>query len=360
MDKLRDLIEKPIIGGNSALQIIGLFLVVLGSWVLGKVLQFVLRRISTRFGIERREPTGVALEAVASSIVFLCFTLGIRYGVRILTYGAGVASVVDTLTAVLTTLAVGWIIYKLVDVVQAWLERLAARTESRLDDMLVPLVRKSLRVTVVILVLVQVAQILSDKPLTSIIAGLGVTGLAVALAAQDTIKNFFGSIVIFADRPFQVGDRVVVDGHDGPVEEVGFRSTRIRTLDGHLVTIPNGELANKTIQNIGRRPFIKKVMNIGITYDTPPEKVERALQILHEIFDNHEGMHPDFPPRIYFNDFKDWSLNIMVIYWYHPPSYWDFCAFSQRVNLEILKRFNAEGINFAFPSQTVYVHGSAD
>ena len=134
---------------------------------------------------------------------------------------------------------------------------------------------------------------LSDKPPSSVIAGLGVSGLALGLAAQDTLKNFFGSVMIFADRPFELGDRIVVDGHDGPVESVGFRSTRIRTLDGHLVTVPNGEIAHRTIHNIGKRPYIRRVMNVRIAYDTPPEKLERALAIIADALKDHEGMNPE-------------------------------------------------------------------
>ena len=226
-----------------------------------------------------------------------------------------------------------------------------------MDDMLAPMVRKSLRVTIVVLTLLQIATTLSDKPLTSVLAGLGVGSLAIALASQETLKNFFGSLVIFADKPFELGDRIVVGEFDGPVESVGFRSTRIRTLDGHVITIPNGELANKMIKNISRRPYIKRVANITITYDTPPEKVQRALDIIREILNNHEGMNPDFPPRIYFNEFNDASLNILVIYWYTPPDYWKAMEFGENFNMELLRRFNAEGIEFAFPTQTLYLAG---
>ena len=136
--------------------------------------------------------------------------------------------------------------------------------------------------------------------------------------AQDSTKNFFGSIVLYLDRPFEIGDRVVVDGHDWPVEEVGLRSTRIRTLDGHLVTIPNGELANRTARNVGKRPYIKRTANITITYDTPPEKIDRALDIIKALLDNHEGMNPDFPPRVVFNEFNSDSLN-MPRNWHSLP-----------------------------------------
>jgi MscS family membrane protein len=246
----------------------------------------------------------------------------------------------------------------MVELLDFWMRHFTSKTSTTLDDMMVPLVRKTLRVVTILLGSVQIAQQLSDKPITSILAGLGVGGLAVALAAQDTIKNFFGSLVIFADHPFQLGDRIVVDSEDGTVEEVGMRSTRIRTLDGHVVTIPNGELANMTIRNISKRPYIKRVANITLTYDTPPEKVERAIEIIKEELDRaNEKMHPDFPSRIYFNDFNAASLNILVIYWFAPPAYWDFLEFSQSFNLALLRRFNEEGIEFAFPTQTLYLAG---
>lgn len=345
------------IAGNEVWRIAWLFIVLLGSLIVGRLLRMYGARLARWQRQRGKEMGAVALESAGRGLAPLVFAGGLNIGFQFLVLAERFAGTAATAVAVLVTFAVGYLAFHLVDVIDFGLGRLAAKTRSRMDDMLVPMVRKSLRITIVILVLVQIAQTLSDKPLTSIIAGLGVGGLAVALAAQETLKNFFGSLVIFADKPFELGDRIVVDGFDGPVEEVGFRSTRIRTLDGHLVTIPNGELANKTIQNIGKRPYIRRVANITITYDTPPEKVERAVEIIKEILKDHEGMHPDLPPRVFFNEFNDASLNILVIYWFHPPDYWAFQQFNQRVNMEILRRFNAEGIEFAFPTQTLYLAG---
>jgi small-conductance mechanosensitive channel len=168
---------------------------------------------------------------------------------------------------------------------------------------------------------VSIAQSLSDKPISALIAGLGLGGLAFALAAQDTIKNLFGSLVIFSDKPFGLGDRINYDGHDGTIEEVGLRSTRLRRLDGHQVTIPNGELANKSIHNIAKRPFIRRIFTIGVTYDTSPEKVKEAKAILEDILKDHEGLDPkgELLPRVYFSDFSASSLDFKCMYWYHPP-----------------------------------------
>ena len=176
-----------------------------------------------------------------------------------------------------------------------------------------------------------------------------------ALAAQDTLKNFFGSIMIMLDKPFTIGQRIIVEGHDGVIEQIGFRSTRVRTLTGHLVTVPNDKMATSSVENIGQRPSIRRLTNITITYDTPPEKVEKAVSIIREILDNHEGMDPEFPPRVYFNEFNDTSLNILMVYWYFPPDYWAYLDFSERINLEIMNQFEKEGIEFAFPTTTTFL-----
>lgn len=345
------------IAGNQLWRILVLFGIVLLGFILGKLVKSLFLKFAGKLERMGRPITAVAVNAVARSSVFLLASFGITLGVKVLKLQGGVSQAADTLSSMLISAAVGYILYWLVDVPIAWLTKITVKTESKLDDMLVPVIRKSLRVTVVLLVLIQIAQLLSNKPITSIIAGLGIGGLAVALAAQDTIKNVFGSFVLFADRPFQMGERIVVDGHDGPVEEVGLRSTKIRTLDGHLITVPNGELANKTIQNVGKRPFIKRTVDLTITYDTPLEKIDRALEIVKELLDNHEGMHEDLPPRAYFSDFNAESLNIKVIYWYHPPDYWNYMSFSEKFNKEVFRRFGDEGIEFAFPTRTVYLAG---
>ena len=219
-----------------------------------------------------------------------------------------------------------------------------------------------------------------------LLAGLGVGGLALALAARPTIEKVIGSLMIVADRPYKVGQRVKVMGQDGNVESIGLRSTKIRLLSGHLTTIPNEKMATVEIENIGQRPYIRRVSNIAIPYDTPPEKVTRAEEIIQEILavleardpetseasadtastdreaqqqphPNEAINQPDFPPRVFFNDFNPASLNILVVYWFHPPEYWDYLAHARWINLQIMERFKAEGIDFAFPTQTLHLAG---
>ena len=253
------------------------------------------------------------------------------------------------------TIALFWLFLLLIGILDVYLKRWAASTESTIDDMLAPIVGKTLRLFIVVIGGIIIIQNLTGLKIGPLLASLGIGGLAVALAAKDSIANFFGTLTILFDKPFQVGQRITLDKYDGTVENVGFRSTRIRTLAGHLVTIPNDKLVNSSVENIGERPHIRWLTNIGITYDTPPDKVEIAVQIIREILENHEGMKEDFPPRVFFNGFNDWSLNIMVVVWYHPPNYWDYQAWLQNTCLEIMRRFEAEDIDFAFPSRTIYM-----
>ncbi len=223
-----------------------------------------------------------------------------------------------------------------------------------LDEQLVRLVGRLLGLVVAVIVFLEGGQYLGI-PLTTLLAGAGVGGVALALAAQDMLKNLFGSLMILFDKPFRLGERIVAHGYDGVVEEIGLRSTRIRTLTGHQVTIPNEQMARVDIENIGRRPHIRRHTNLRLPIDTSPEKADEAVAIVRGILEDHVGQAPDFPPRVFLDEFNEDSLNLKVLYWYHPPNYWDFLALSQQVNLEIKERFAAAGIEFALPSSTMHI-----
>jgi len=247
-----------------------------------------------------------------------------------------------------------WTAVRLVDLIVFWWEERLKRSGREDAIVLLRPARTAIRITLIITALLFWLDNIGLK-ISTLIAGLGVGGLAVALAAQDTLKNLLGSIMILLDKPYRVGQRIVAKGHDGVVEEIGLRSTRIRLLTGHRTTIPNDEMARIDIENIGQRPHIRRLANIGITYDTPPEKIEKALSIILKILENHEGMKPELPPRAYFSDYNPYSLNIMVLYWYHPADYWRYMEFNQWVNLQIAREFHKEGLKFAFPTSTTYL-----
>jgi len=187
-------------------------------------------------------------------------------------------------------------------------------------------------------------------PIVGVLAGVGVSGLAIALAAQDSLKNLLGSLMIFMDQPYKPGQRIVVQGHDGFVEEIGLRSTKIRMLNGALTAIPNEKMASLDVENIGRRKFIRRKTSLRLANDTPVDRIEKAVSIIKEALKDHEGMQPELPPRVFFDEFNPDSLNIMVSYWYHPPKRWKSLAFDEQVNLQIMRRFTTENIRLACPT----------
>jgi len=189
--------------------------------------------------------------------------------------------------------------------------------------------------------------------ITSLLAGLGLGGLAVALAAQNTLSNVFGAIAIFVDQPFRVGEQVQLEGFSGTIEVIGLRSTRLRTFDGTLVTFPNSLVANAKIENMTARPTRRTHFTIGVTYDTSYEKLQKGVEILRDVMSAHSGTHGC---RAYFNSYGDFSLNIMAQHWSkHMDDYEAHLKCLEDINFEILKRFEEEGIEFAFPTQTLYV-----
>lgn len=343
--------------GNEMWRIMVLAAIIAASFLLGKILKFSLKRLSSKMEAFNRNILSVSFNSASASVTFVVFAFGLSIGFQFLIIPESIEGLVSTTLELLVVLGIGHFLYRQVDVLDEWLRRFSRNDSSNIDDMLIPIVGKTVRVVVVILVILQCAQTLSDQPITSILAGIGIGGLALGLAAQDTIRNFFGSLMIFADKPFNVGELINLEDKLGVIVEVGVRTTKIRTLDGHVLTVPNGNLANNTIHNIGKREFIRRVFSVTITYDTPPEKVTRAVEILKDILNDHEGMNENFPPRVYFSDLNSDSLNLICYYWYHPPDYWKYMDFTEWVNQEIFRRFNEEDIDFAFPTQTIHLAG---
>jgi MscS family membrane protein len=192
-------------------------------------------------------------------------------------------------------------------------------------------------------------------PLSSLLAGAGVVGMALALSAQDVLKNVFGSIMLIMDKPFTVGERIKVKHYDGVVEEIGLRSTKVRLLNGHQASIPNEDMAKTDIENVGRRPFIRRVSGIPLSVDINSVKAQKAVEIVDGLLENHEGFNPDFPPRVWLNEFQRDHLELKMIYWYHPPDYWAYTAHADKINRLILEGFESAGITISLPAFTTRV-----
>jgi MscS family membrane protein len=238
-----------------------------------------------------------------------------------------------------------------------WKIRTGKEEDKAFNEMIFPMVGKAFKAFVLIVSILVTSQNLGLN-ITSVLASLSIGGLALGLAAQDTVANLFGAAAVFMDKPFRIGDRIKLEGGvDGVVETIGLRSTRVRNLDGHLITVPNKTMGNATITNIAMRPTIKTEMVFGLSYDTSAENMRKALAILNEIYRSNPMTHD---VSIAFTQFADSSLNIQVTHWWKNTDYAAYLMGIQEINLTIKKRFDAEGLNFAFPSRTLYVKQDSD
>jgi MscS family membrane protein len=253
----------------------------------------------------------------------------------------------------LITVDVAWAIYNLVYLVEVWISQWVSSAESELDDHLLPFVRKFLRITVVIVAVLVVVQNLGFS-IAGLIASLGIGGLAVALAAQDTLANVFGSFMIIADRPFRIGDMIKYDSVEGKVEEVGFRSTRIRTLDRALVSVPNRLITNTAVTNMTRITERRVRITIGVTYHTTPAQMRQALEAIRALLAAHAGLDQT-SSLVYFNDFGASSLDILVQYFTLTTVIAEHLAIREEIGLQIMEELERLGLQIAFPSRTVYL-----
>lgn len=246
-----------------------------------------------------------------------------------------------------------WLAYRLVNVFIDFLRSITSKTESTLDDQIIPIISKTLKVLVVGLGSMIVLQNFGIN-VFSLLAGLGIGGLAFALAAKDTASNFFGSFTIFTDRPFMLGDWVKIGSSEGIVEEIGMRSTRIRTFANTIIYIPNSVVANSTILNVSARKYRRTSTTLGLTYDTPPEKIEAFMEgvkniILANPLTNKENFH------VAFVNYGPSSLDIMVYFFLQVKDWGEELMGRQNIYLEILRLAKELKVSFAYPTQSLHI-----
>ncbi len=222
--------------------------------------------------------------------------------------------------------------------------------ENQLDTQFIHLVGRMLTVISVVVVFLEGGKRLGI-PLTTLVAGAGISGLAVALAAQDSLKNILGSVMLILDKPFGVGDRIIFKNYQGFVLEIGLRSTKIKLLTGNVASVPNEVMARMEIENVSKRPSLRKSILLHLPLDTPWEKTHKALGRIREWMQNHEGMPEDQPPRIFLNDLSQVSCVIQVMFWYAPAKTTNMLGFCEKAIFEMLKILEEEGIELRIPLQ---------
>ena len=327
------------------------FGIIIAAALVGKTLYWVFTNIVRRLTAKTKTRLDdIIIDMIEEPTVFAATIFGIWTGLNQLNFPDDkVEGWINTGVQGLIILCLTWLVARLIDsLIREYLMPLAEKSENDLDDQLLPILRRSSG-TAIWAIGIVVALNNAGFDVAAVIAGLGIGGLALAMAAKDTVSNIFGGFTIFTDRPFTLGDRIKFSGYDGTIEEIGLRSTRIRTLGGTLVTVPNAKFADSPVENVTAEPNRKIVVNLGLTYDMDAAKMKEAVATLEGIAAADDRLEEKVVAG--FSGFGDFSLNLLFIYYIKSGE--SIVGVQNDINLEILQQFGDKGLDMAFPTQTV-------
>ena len=340
--------------GNTLLSWIYFFATIVTFVVVAKALLYFAkgfgRRITKRI---KGNFDNILLDLMEEPAVFTVVVLGIYIGYQFLTFDEIVNFYFYNVINLLTIVAGAWLTIRLIEAfMERALEPLTKKTTSKLDDQLIPILRSTLKIVVILLGAIIALDNFGFDVMT-LIAGLGIGGLAFAFAAQKTIADAFGGISILMTRPFVVGDSIDAMGVVGTVVAINLRHTRIRNLDKRIVVVPNGDLSGAVVTNITSAPKRKTVWKIGVTYGTSTAKLEKAKEIIKKAVNGCKLCEKD--PIVAFDEFADSSLSILVLFFTKSGAWGDMVKAKDQVGIEIKREFEKAKIEFAYPTQTIHL-----
>jgi MscS family membrane protein len=356
---LKSILQQTFLG-ISLSRFTGAFLILVVSLILKKIVSYIFDKVIFPLAAKTKSHyDDQFFQAIRKPAEWLMVIIGLfiaLHFLRLPTEPFDLRSGAVSLFKVLVTFDVAWALFNLVGLIDTFLSFWVSKTESTLDDQLLPFIRKSLRAFVIFLAVILTIQNLGYS-ISGLLASLGIGGLAVALAAKDTLSNIFGSLMILLDRPFHIGDWVKAGDLEGIVEEVGFRSTKIRTFAKTQITVPNNVIANLAVDNMSRRPKRRIMLTIGVTYESTPDQMRKAVAGIREMLGNHPAIDQEFF-LVNFTDFGASSLDILVYCFTKTIVWQDFLEAKQDVCLKIMDILEELGMEIAFPSRSVYIRGA--
>ncbi|MBN1879140.1 mechanosensitive ion channel family protein [bacterium] len=338
------------------------FLILVCTLIIRKIVDIFIKRGLKKFTLRTRsEYDDLFLNAITSPVSILILVIGGYLAIMSLRLPSEPYNIPMFFTVAFrlsVSFIVIWTLYRLSNLLSRVMMGMFAKVDNDMADNFAPLISQAVKITIISLGVLVVIQNLGYS-IGSVLAGLGIGGLAVALAAQDTLSNLFGTLVMVIDKPFKVGDWVQFRDIDGNVETIGFRSTKVRTWSKSLKIVPNKLLTSEIIENWSEMTKRRVKMTIGITYDSPPEKVMALRDRMEQILRDDPDVDQDYM-LVYFNDFAPSSLEIFVYYFTRSTAWKEYLHVRQRINLDFIRAVSELGLSFAFPSQTVYFANSDD
>lgn len=338
-------------------QYIGVFLLlILGFlvfWLSNKLVFWLLKRFEKVFIRFSHDTLNQDFLKLSRPTALLMVFYGVEYYIPILQFGININSFLIKGLEIAQIILWIYVFLQIVALLISIYKQFSQKTESKLDDQLVPILNRLFKVLIVFFGVLKMLTVFGVDT-TTVIAGASIGGLAIALASQDTVKNLIGTFMIFIDKPFQIGDWIIGGGVEGTVEEVGFRSTRIRAADTSIFTIPNSMLSEIVINNMGLRKYRRYRTNLGLRYDTPVELIEAFVAGIRKLIE----LHPETLTESYnveLTGFGDSALEILVNTYFLSLEWGVEQSSKHRLHIAIIKLANELGVDFAFPSQTVMI-----
>jgi MscS family membrane protein len=328
--------------------------VVLGFLADALVGFLALNFSKTWFGFTRSDEKDDAIRKLWKPAGLLLQALVWYYGTALIGLPTWATDYLSSGLKFFAVFAAIWVVFRLIDIASGFLAIRAEKTPSRLDDLLIPLVSKSLKVLALLFGLLICAETF-HLPIKGLLGGLGLGGMALALASKDAISNLFGSFTVLLDRPFEIGDWVIAENIEGTVEQVGFRSTRIRTFYNSLITLPNSRLTTAIVDNMGRRRYRRVKTTIGVQYSTTPEQLDAFCEGIRELIRRSPASRKDYF-HVYFNGFGESSLDVMVYCFLRVPDWSTELREKHQLFTSILRLAQELKVEFAFPTRTLHMH----
>ena len=347
--------------GISAWQYIAAFLAILAGLILKRIiLSYIQKKIESYVSNTEAEWDDQLFEAIIKPVNAFVMIGAVHIAAFLLIFNLASfpTELIGKSYSIFLGLSIIWLVYRLVDVAAHYVDELLAKADEGLRGQFTPLIRRALRIMVVIIGSLTILATIGIN-ITGLAACFGIIGLAISMGSQDSVANFVGTINILTDRPYKVGDWITVGSTiDGDVEEIGFRSTKIRMFDKTLMSVPNGKLASETIKNWSRMPKRRIKMTLGLSYDTSAKQMKAALKEIEKLLEEDEGVDQEYK-LVQFTDFGASSMDIFLYYFSTSTVWKEYLDTRERVNLKIMDKVEELGLEFAFPTQTLHLKGDS-
>jgi small-conductance mechanosensitive channel len=353
ISNLAELLREYLNLNELASEIVTFLIVFTVTVIIGWIVYSIFERYITRWAKKTKTKLDdEILNNIKAPVYSLVILIGAYYGLGVLTPLKTYSELLTAIFTVAEILLVTFVITRVINVLIGWYAEKSAKRGKRVSEHLLFIFKKLIQAAVYTFAFLAILAAFKID-LSGVVVGLGVGGIAIALALQTVLGDVFSAFSIYFDRPFEVGDFIVVGDYSGTVKKIGIRSTRIRLLQGEELVMPNRELTTASVRNFKKMKKRRIVFTFGVNCDTPLKKLKRIPDIITEIIEKKEIVDFD---RVHFTEFGDFSLNFQAVYYMKTDDYVKYMDTQQEINFEIIEAFEKEGIEMPYPTQTIFLN----